>query len=49
MRFIFEPMALETTEVFGKRTEVLLKEIGIRISKVAGDCRETNRIRCVEM
>ena len=41
VRFRFEPVALETAGVFGKTTEVLLREIGRRMSEVTGDCRET--------
>ena len=41
VRFRFEPKALETAVVFDKTTEVLLKEIGKRISEVSGDCKET--------
>ena len=34
-------MPLKTAGVFGKTTEMLLKEIGRRMSEVTGDCRET--------
>ena len=40
-RFRFEPVTLKTDGIFGKTTEVLLKEIGIRISEVKGNCRKT--------
>ena len=41
LRFQFEPVSLETAILFGKTTEVHLKEIGRRISEVSGNCRET--------
>ena len=41
VRFRFDPVALETAGLFGKTTEVLLKEISKRMSEVTGDCRLT--------
>ena len=40
-RYRFEPVALETTGVYGKTTEALISEIGHRICEVSGDRRET--------
>ena len=39
VRFRFEPVALKTAGEFGKATEVLLKEMGRRISEVKSNCR----------
>ena len=40
-RYRFEPIAVETTGVYGNSTEALISEIGRRISEVTGDRRET--------
>ena len=41
VRFRFEPVAVETAGVLGKTTELLLNEIGRRMSVIAGGCKET--------
>ena len=41
VRFRFEPVTLETAGVFGKATDVLLKEIGRRMCEVTGNGRKT--------
>ena len=40
-RYIFEPVAVETTGVYGVTTSTLLSDLGRRISNVSGDRRET--------
>lgn len=40
-RFRFEPVAVETTGVYGESTGVLISEIGRRISEATGEHRET--------
>lgn len=40
-RYRFEPIALETTGVYGETTGTLLSEIGRRITEVTGDPRES--------
>ena len=40
-RFQFEPIAIETSGVFGPTTKVIIKEIGKRISEKTGDVRES--------
>ena len=40
-RFIFEPIAIETSGVFGHSTRTIISEIGKRISEKTGDKRET--------
>jgi len=40
-RYTFEPIALETTGVYGTTTGTLLSEIGRSVTQVTGDPRET--------
>ena len=40
-RYLFEPIAVEITGVFGTTTGTLLSDMGRRISNVSGDRRET--------
>ena len=40
-RFRFEPIAIETSGVYGPTTRVIVQEIGKRIMQVSGDKRET--------
>ena len=40
-RFRFEPIAIETSGVFGYSTRTIVNEIGKRISEKTGDKRET--------
>ena len=39
-RFRFEPIAIETSGVYGPTTRVIVQEIGKRIMQVSGDKRE---------
>lgn len=41
VRYRFEPVALETTGVYGDTTGALLSEIGSRLTEATGDRRET--------
>ena len=40
-RYVFEPISVETTRVFGTTTGILLSDMGRRITNVSGDRRET--------
>merc|ERR1712121_82711 len=40
-RYRFEPIAIETSGVFGPTTRLIVQEIGKRISQLSGDKRET--------
>ena len=40
-RFRFEPIAIETSGVFGPTTRAIINEIGKRISEKTGDVRES--------
>ena len=40
-RYKFEPIAIETTGVFGSTTRTIIKEIGKRVSDKTGDIRES--------
>ena len=40
-RYLFEPIAVETTGVYGTTTGTLLSDMGRRITNVSGDRRET--------
>ena len=39
-RYLFQPIAVETTGVFGTQSRLFLKELGRRISSETGDMRE---------
>ena len=41
----FEPLAIETTGVYGRTSSRLVAELGRRISTVTGDKRETSWLR----
>ena len=41
----FEPLAIETTGVYGRSSSKLVSKLGKRISNVTGDRRETQRLR----
>ena len=40
-RFRFEPVAIETSGVYGPTTKIIVQEIGRKISQISGDKRET--------
>ena len=40
-RFRFEPIAIETSGVYGPTTRIIIQEIGKRITQATGDRRET--------
>ena len=40
-RFRFEPIAIETSGVYGPTTRIIVHEIGKKISQISGDKRET--------
>ena len=40
-RFRFEPIAIETSGVYGPSTKILVQEIGNKISQTSGDRRES--------
>ena len=44
-RYRFEPLAFETTGVYGKSTAQLVSEIGHKITGTTGDKRETHWLR----
>ena len=41
----FEPIAIETSGVFGPSTKIIISEIGRRISEKSGDTRETSWLK----
>ena len=45
VRFRFEPIAIETSGVFGHSTRIIISEIGKRISEKTGDKRETTWLK----
>ena len=40
-RYLFEPIAVETTGVFGKTTSLLINDLGRRLQDITGDPRES--------
>ena len=43
--YLFEPLAFETTGVYGDTTSLVIKELGSRLSSTSGDLRETAWLR----
>ena len=43
--YMFEPIAIETTGVYGATTAIIVKEIGRRIYQATGDVRESSWLR----
>ena len=41
-RYLFEPVAVETTRVFGSSTQTFLHHLGTRITEQSGERRETS-------